>query len=405
MKKISLWNMLGPGLLFAGTSIGVSHLIQSTRAGGIYGLAAILPICLAMLLKYPAFYFGPLYTYTTGNSLMTGYKKLGGWTIALTALVYLGTMFSVVAAISLMTSAFILASLGISTSPLWISFGLLILISLLSYFGGLSLIMKIVKYIVALMSLVIVLLFFLAIKQMDFSLSFASFTNLLAWQHFAFLLALTGWMPAGMDLPLLNSLWVVKHKYEKGISYKKDFDIGYVLTTLIAVGFVFIGTVVMFQRGHTLPDAPTQFAVSLLNVFTTLTGEGYFVWIALGFVAVLLSTLITVVDGFPRVLIELLPKQMSAHKKSLLFAHALQVSGASLIVFYFAKSLKEMIDFATILAFLSAPLFAYLNHRVVSDLAKNKQITLSRFMRAYSWVGIVFLSAFGIVYLFSLVAF
>ncbi len=28
---------LGPGLLWAGAAIGVSHLVQSTRAGAIYG--------------------------------------------------------------------------------------------------------------------------------------------------------------------------------------------------------------------------------------------------------------------------------------------------------------------------------------------------------------------------------
>ena len=32
---------LGPGLLFAGAAIGVSHLVQSTRAGADFGLSLI----------------------------------------------------------------------------------------------------------------------------------------------------------------------------------------------------------------------------------------------------------------------------------------------------------------------------------------------------------------------------
>ena len=32
---------LGPGLLFAGAAIGVSHLVQSTRAGADFGLGLI----------------------------------------------------------------------------------------------------------------------------------------------------------------------------------------------------------------------------------------------------------------------------------------------------------------------------------------------------------------------------
>lgn len=40
---------LGPGLLFAGAAIGVSHLVQSTRAGADFGWGLICPS--KMLLK------------------------------------------------------------------------------------------------------------------------------------------------------------------------------------------------------------------------------------------------------------------------------------------------------------------------------------------------------------------
>ena len=36
MKK-SIFSSLGPGLLFVGAAIGVSHLVQSTRAGAEFG--------------------------------------------------------------------------------------------------------------------------------------------------------------------------------------------------------------------------------------------------------------------------------------------------------------------------------------------------------------------------------
>ena len=35
---------LGPGLLFAGAAIGVSHLVQSTRAGADFGWGLLLGI-------------------------------------------------------------------------------------------------------------------------------------------------------------------------------------------------------------------------------------------------------------------------------------------------------------------------------------------------------------------------
>jgi hypothetical protein len=38
MLRLEWLKRLGPGLLFAAAAIGVSHLVQSTRAGALYGL-------------------------------------------------------------------------------------------------------------------------------------------------------------------------------------------------------------------------------------------------------------------------------------------------------------------------------------------------------------------------------
>ena len=53
-----LLKTLGPGLLFASTAIGVSHLVQSTRAGASYGYALLGAVIIANLLKYPSFEYG-----------------------------------------------------------------------------------------------------------------------------------------------------------------------------------------------------------------------------------------------------------------------------------------------------------------------------------------------------------
>ena len=47
---------LGPGLLFAGAAIGVSHLVQSTRAGADFSFGLIWALALSTLFKYPFFY-------------------------------------------------------------------------------------------------------------------------------------------------------------------------------------------------------------------------------------------------------------------------------------------------------------------------------------------------------------
>ena len=55
MNTKNLIRSLGPGLLWAGAAIGVSHLVQSTRAGAIYGFQLVLIILLINLFKYPFF--------------------------------------------------------------------------------------------------------------------------------------------------------------------------------------------------------------------------------------------------------------------------------------------------------------------------------------------------------------
>ena len=65
-----LLRVLGPGMLFAAAAVGVSHLVQSTRAGAVYGLAMLVPIVLANALKYPAFRFGPEYAAAARTSLL-----------------------------------------------------------------------------------------------------------------------------------------------------------------------------------------------------------------------------------------------------------------------------------------------------------------------------------------------
>ena len=48
---MNIISKLGPGLLFAGAAIGVSHLVQSTRAGAEFGWGLIWALILVNILK------------------------------------------------------------------------------------------------------------------------------------------------------------------------------------------------------------------------------------------------------------------------------------------------------------------------------------------------------------------
>ena len=57
--KTSFLKSIGPGFLLAGAAIGVSHLVQATRAGADYGFVLIWALVLACVSKYPFLEFGP----------------------------------------------------------------------------------------------------------------------------------------------------------------------------------------------------------------------------------------------------------------------------------------------------------------------------------------------------------
>ena len=59
---------LGPGLLFAGSAVGVSHLVQSTKAGANFGFGLIWALVLINIIKFPFFEFGPRYAAATGET-------------------------------------------------------------------------------------------------------------------------------------------------------------------------------------------------------------------------------------------------------------------------------------------------------------------------------------------------
>ena len=102
-----LLKTLGPGVLFASTAIGVSHLVQSTRAGADFGFPLIAFVLLALLFKYPFFEYGSRYANVTGTSIIDGYKSLGKNALVLYLLITIGSMFFVTAAVGFVTAGFL----------------------------------------------------------------------------------------------------------------------------------------------------------------------------------------------------------------------------------------------------------------------------------------------------------
>ena len=113
---INIFKKLGPGLLFAGAAIGVSHLVQSTRAGADFGFGLLWALLLSNLFKYPFFLFGPKYSLATGESLLEGYFKLNKYVLVAYLILSLVTMFTIQTAVTIVTAGLAIELFGITSN-------------------------------------------------------------------------------------------------------------------------------------------------------------------------------------------------------------------------------------------------------------------------------------------------
>jgi Mn2+/Fe2+ NRAMP family transporter len=116
----------------------------------------------------------------------------------------------------------------------------------------------------------------------------------------------------------------------------------------------------------------------------------------------MISTTLTVVDAYPRLWQRSLEMSVPSLKErgNLVYNLSLLVlfGGALLIISMFLKSLRAMVDFATILSFLTAPFFAWINYRVVTDEHMPEEARPPKWLRVLSWIGMIFLTSFSLLY-------
>ena len=116
--------VLGPGILFASTAIGVSHLVQSTRAGAIAGFGLLWAVVAANVAKYP---FPSLAAVTPMRPVSPSWKGTARWAglpLGRISPLLLVRAF-VMGAVGIVTAAFldnlfgISAATGFNATPRW----------------------------------------------------------------------------------------------------------------------------------------------------------------------------------------------------------------------------------------------------------------------------------------------
>ncbi len=409
MMKQAWWKQFGPGLLFAGAAIGVSHLVQSTRAGAIYGFELLWVIPLIHLVKYPFFEFGTRYVAATGENLIEGYRKLGRWAVFLFLLLSLSTIFTIQATVTLVTAGIVLHLTGWDLAA-WQMSGIILLV-LASWLVAerFSWLDKAMKIIILLLTVSTIL----AVIMASSSSTVNTNTSTFRWDTagIAFLIAFMGWMPSPLDLSVWMSMWNQAKNRESGSPISRrimmaDFNSGYVGTALIAVFFLALGAFVFYDSDIVLSPNGAAFAGQLIDMYAQSIGSWMYPVIGLAALTTMISTTLTCLDAIPRVMVEgsvqLWPQLQTKSRLAYRIVLAILIAGALLLLSVFATSMQQMVTLATILSFLTAPLIAIMNYLVVTGKHMPADYKPSRTMTWWSIGGIIFLIAFGIIYLLTL---
>jgi len=419
-QPLSLKNILktlGPGILFASTAIGVSHLVQSTRAGAEYGFALLWAVILANVFKYPFFEYGSRYANAANESIIDGYARLGKWMLWLYFAITLASMFFVSAAVGFVTAGFLENLFGFSAFIDYKFFTVILLfvvcvgILALGKYNVLDSMIKVIGA-VLLVSTLIAFVLTLINGPVAQSSNFVA-PEIFDEKGFLFIIALMGWMPTAVDLSAWNSLWTIERIKQTGYkpSMKEtlfDFNFGYWVSAGLSICFVTLGAFLVYGSGIAMPASSAAFANKVVELYTASIGQWSYFIIAAAAFSIMFGTSIAVFDGYARSLertFELLfyPKEKQENllkDRSFYIISLLVVAAGSLVIIIgFTQNLKQLVDLATTISFIIAPIVAIVNFRLVTGKYIAKDLQPPLWLKLLSYGGILFLIGFSLLFL------
>ena len=400
---IKLISKLGPGLLFAGAAIGVSHLVQSTRAGADFGWGLIWALILVNIFKYPFFQYGPRYAMATGESLLDGYYKVGKIFLLIYFMMNLATMFTIQTAVTIVTAGLASSLFGITDNMVMWSLIITIGCYVILLFGRYQLLDKMIKIIILILA--VSTIFSTGVASLN-SVEIYSFEQVFPTSTgLVFLVAFMGWMPAPLDISIWHSIWAIEKNKNQKITNKEglfDFNVGYIATVILGICFVSLGALVMYNSGVSFSDSGSVFAGQLIELYTSNLGDSFYLIISICAFTTMLSTTITCLDASPRTMsraTQLLTKQINKNY----YFHWISVLslGTMLIFYYLLSEMGALVEIATVLSFVTAPFYAILNYKLVISKNMPKSHRPSKSMRILSITGILFLTLFALGYILT----
>ena len=411
---------IGPGLLFASSSIGTSHLVLSTRAGAHHGLIYLWIIIVCLLLKYPFFEFAPRYVSATSHSLLKGYKNQGKWAIFMFMLIIGISMFAVVGAVGAVSAGILSTMLKVNLSMPILFGGLLAFTAMLLAIGGYKALDVFIKWLSALLFVAVCTAFIAVIIKgpVEPSSDFIA-PPLLEGAGLALLISLLGWMPTGLEASAMHSFWILEKEKVSGLKANLkevlfDFKLGYWMTVVLALMFALIGAFTVYGSGNLLKGSSTDISNQLLQIFVTNIGSWSYPIIVIAAFGTIYGTLITAWDAFARGFVRsvrvLKFENVENNEEQLSFLDKfytptmLLIGVGGFLLFLFSQSnMIKLLEGATIFSFVAGPVIAYLNLRAIQGDDIPADHKPPKWMISVAWIGIALMIAFALYYVFTLI--
>ena len=276
-KVKAFYKIFGPGILMATAAIGGSHLVSSTQAGALFGWSLAIFILLINFLKYPFFLANVQYTMATKKSLIEGYASLGnGWLWLFTILAVIAAVVNT-AAVSMFAASLLGYFIPIKLTISLLSFIIIFACLLILIAGKYNLLNNVAKIIMITLSIATVVAVVMAVsKNVDSALA-DDFISPSAWTiaSLGFIVILTGWMPAPIEISSISSIWLKNQIKQTNINAKNallDFNVGFIVTAILALFFLALGALVLHGSAYEFKDG-IAFSHQLVTMYSTVIGD------------------------------------------------------------------------------------------------------------------------------------
>lgn len=406
---------LGPGLLFASMAIGTSHLVLSTKAGAQYGWIMVIPIILANIFKYPFFEFGVRYTNITSKTLIEGYLNRGKGYLWFYAFITLITTFTILAALYTVTAGLFINLFKTSDVSIgMVALGLFVFISSLLIIGKYRFLETSLKFVVSILFIALIVTTTLVIIRGQVA-EVEGFTPTPIFNEggILFLIALMGWMPTTVEASSWVSLWSIEkwkvQKQKPSLQESlQEFNIGYIMTAVLAIFFLVIGWMTLYGTGTELSGNSVTFADQVVQLFTTHIGPWAYIFIAISAFATMFSTCMTAHDAVTRVALDIIdllnPKVKMTGKRGYYATGIVTLALVNFVVVTaFAANMGQLVVLATFVSFVVAPIIGYMNLKNVTSVDLPKKYHPKKALQMLTYAGIVFLAVFSLLYFWMVV--